>query len=312
MKIKNLLEYTNLSTVDFLNDETINDVKNHSTKFINEFLKKGITVYRGSDDISPYELHVVPTKAHREAHGSIFYSNLLQTSLERYLKDHDIPSRYHHAVSTIAFNPSDFHGVDVEHWYYFIPKDDYRYHYYKNVYGGDINTEGSYSVHLSEIANDISRINRYIKELQFERDFIFNNVGDIFKDQDKEFVSKFFTLLDKVSDIVSHPFEISKEDIIFLDRIVNEADTLLDVQPSESIDSHTMTIYNDALTAFSILKSVLETDDIFTPIDAFRKSIVVDEITKEIKNSEIVFQCKEYYLIPMTELGDEFLRRLKE
>jgi len=310
MKIKHLLEYADASTEDFLSEEVIESVKKNSSKFINEFLKKGLFIYRGNDDLPYDEMHVIPTMSYREAHGNIFYNDLFQTSLERYLKDHNIPSRYQYAVSTIAFDPSDFDGVGVDDWYYFIPKGNYRYHYYSNVTNGDINVNNESLNRLAKVSYEIDRVYDYAIGLEYQKEYIFNNVDKIFHERGEEFVSKLFTLIDKIRDILSHPMEMVQKDIILLDRIVAEADDLLDVHPSEEADSMAQGTYRDVFDLFSRLRHTLETDDLFTPIDTFRKSIVVDEITDSIKRSEIVFQCKEYYIVPMSDDGEEFIRRL--
>ena len=310
MKIKHLLEYAEASTEDFLKPEIVEVVKKESSKFINEFLKKGIFIYRGNDDLPYDELHVIPTMSYREAHGNIFYNDLFQTSLERYLKDHNIPSRYQYAVSTIAFDPSEFKGVGVDDWYYFIPKGPYRYHYYSNVSNGDINVDNEAFNRLAEVSYEIDRIYDYAIGLVYQKEYVFNNVDNIFHERGEDFVSKLFTLIDKIRDILSHPMEMVKKDIILLDRIVDEADGLLDVHPSENAGSMERGVYQDVFDLFSRLRHTLETDDLYTPIETFRQSIVADEITDSIKGSEIVFQCKEYFIVPMSDDGEEFIRRL--
>lgn len=310
MRIKHLFEYAEASTEDFLNPEVINEVKKTSSKFINEFLKNNIFIYRGNDDLPDDELHVIPTMSFREAHGNIFFNDYFQSSLEQYLSDHDIPSRYKNAVSTIAFDPSEFNGVGVDTWYYFIPKGPYRYHYYSNVTNGDINVNNPDFQRLAEVSYELNRIYDEAYDLTQYRRHVYKNIDKIFDDRDEKFVDHLYKIIDKLIEIIKHPMEIQNNDIMLLDRIAEEADEVLDVHPSEESDALGRQIYKGFFDTFSRLRHMLETDDVYGTIEKFRNSFVVDEITDSIKKSEIVFQCEEYYIVPMNDDGEEFLRRL--
>jgi hypothetical protein len=311
MRIKHLFEYAEASIKDFLNPEVVNEVKKTSSKFINEFLKNNIFIYRGNDDDLPHdELHVVPTMSYRRAHGNIFFNTYFKSSLEQYLSDHDIPSRYKHAVSTIAFDPSEFDGVEVGVWYYFIPKGPYRYHYYSNVTNGDINVNNPDFQRLAKVSWELSRIYYEAEALTQYRRHVYNNIDKIFDDRDEKFVDHLYKIIDKLIDVIKHPMEIQKNDIMLLDRIAEEADEVLNVHPSEESDELGRQIYKGFFDTFSRLWRILETHDVYGTIEKFRNSFVVDEITDSIKKSEIVFQCEEYYIVPMNDDGEEFLRRL--
>ena len=308
MKIRHLFEYADATIEDFLSDEFVEEVKNNSTKFINEFLKNDIIVYRGNDHLISDEAHVIPTMPYREVHGNIFANDLFQTSLEKYLEDHNIPSRYQHAVSTIAFHPEGFDGVGVETWYYFIPKGNYRYHYYSTVKNGDINVDNPMFQDLAHVSYSMNQIYRMIIGLENDKTYIFNNVDKIFKDRDEKFVSHLFTMIENIGSIFRHPMEITDKDVQLLNRIVDEADDELQVEFGEgdSIDIH---IFKETFDIFSDLKELVDEDFHWT-IEGFKESIVVDEITDSIKGSELVFQCEEYYAIPMNDEGKEFLGRI--
>ena len=147
-----------------------------------------------------------------------------------------------------------------------------------------------------------------LEGLVADKRYIFVNVENIFKDKDDKFVTYLFTILEKIASILRHPMEISQKDIMLLDRIADEVDEDLDVEFGDggTTDMH---IFKEIFDVFSKLRMLLD-EDIHWTIEHFKESIVVDEITDSIKGSELVFQCKEYYAIPMNDEGKEFLGRI--
>lgn len=303
MKIQQLLEYyTEMSIEEWQSPDVVERVKQDCSKFINEFLKNGTPIYRGLDDIHSNELHLIPTLSYREVHGMSFYNREVRESFENFLEDMGV-SRYKHSVSTIGFDPDEYDGIDVGAWYLFLPKGGYSYHYYSGIaINGDINVDNTEFENLSSLGSYVEVIVSSFEMVEYKVANTTTDLSEIFVPHDLSLVKKMLNDLKKCVDFFEDIFNITANDIGFIESFVKKMDLFLRHTDYENDDINILDIIHDIISEMSkALERIYVIDDI-------KDSIVVNELP--VEDSEIVFTCKEYYAIPYNDDGEQFIKEL--
>ena len=306
MKIKQLFEhYAEVSLDEWFTDEIINIVKEECAPFINEFLKNNTFVYRGLDNIQYDYLHLVETLPYREVHGTAFSNNDMRESFEKYLKEKGV-SRYKNSVSTITFSPDEYEGISIDSWFYFIPRETYKYHYYKDIENGDINIDNRAFENLRKIGFALGGIELEYQDLSdLIEDHSKDELETIFDPHEFNTIQKMMHDTNEAMSLLSDLFMISNKQYEFIENYAKKLDLFL---RHTDLDNEESDGILESLHVIGSKIKLLVYEDMMEDINLIKDLVVVNQIPEE--NSEVVFTCKDYYVIPYSKQGMEFIKEL--
>ncbi|ASV44037.1 hypothetical protein PBI_SCTP2_22 [Salicola phage SCTP-2] len=155
-------------------EKAVKFIRSKSQNFINEFYTNNIIVYRGEDGLSTDAIFTRKTREKRKiSYGNITSDHTFRQQLNDYFEKQGIARRDEHVVFTTTQQPTDFKGVAVDQWFYFLPVGGYEYSYSKGPSGrGDINISQDI---MTKNLNDLNQfftningefINRYLSNLK--------------------------------------------------------------------------------------------------------------------------------------------------
>lgn len=116
--------------LEMTNEQLREIIINKTPKFYEEFVKKGIRLYRGGDKSSSY-VRLVKTKPERRGSGFRFDDHLLKL-FDNLITSNGVASRIEHATFALSNDYSDL-AIGVERQYWFLPIGDYKYSYLKDI-----------------------------------------------------------------------------------------------------------------------------------------------------------------------------------
>lgn len=105
-------------------------IVNKTPKFYEEFIKKGIRLYRGGNKSSS-NVRIVKTKPKRRGSRFRFDDHLLEL-FDKLITSNGVVSRTKHATFALSNNYNDL-AIKVERQYWFLPIGDYKYSYLKDI-----------------------------------------------------------------------------------------------------------------------------------------------------------------------------------
>lgn len=112
------------------NEQLKEIIINKAPKFYEEFIKKGIRLYRGGNESSSY-VRIVKTKPERRGSGFRFDEHLLKV-FDNLITSNGVASRIKHATFALSNDYSDLE-ITVDRQYWFLPIGDYKYSYLKDI-----------------------------------------------------------------------------------------------------------------------------------------------------------------------------------
>lgn len=307
MKMRDLLESYTEKTYGIWeeSDEILSSVKEECSQFINEFLKKGLYVYRGMEGVNYDELHLIPTQSYREVHGAVFESHELRGSFENFLRKSGV-SRYRKSVSTIMFEPEHFDGIQIDSWFYFIPRNGYRYHYYDvGMDGGDINVGTSLFSSMMEFGDDITSFMitfSDLKEIMYNLDP--QEKENVLSVHDESTLNKILDGVNDVHTILKDVFAIDSSSISDVEKFTHILDVFLRGFKLHDDSGELL----DLLHEIGSILSRISKDQHLESVLVLKNSVVVNKSPD--LGSEVVFTCNDYYAIPYSSEGMNFIKEL--
>lgn len=116
--------------IEMSQDQLKDLIKTKANKFYQEFIKNGVTVYRGGND-SGSSIRVVATKKERIPQGRKI-NRFTTSTIGKLFNAAGISSRVNNTLITITEDPSKI-AIYVEKEYYCVPLGDYNYSYVKDI-----------------------------------------------------------------------------------------------------------------------------------------------------------------------------------
>jgi len=142
-------------------EKAVKFITSKSQNFINEFYTNNVIVYRGEDDLSTDAIFTRKTREKRETtYGTIASDDTFRQQLNDYFEKQGIARRDEHVAFTTTQQPTDFKGVAVDQWFYFLPVGGYEYSYSKGSSGkGDIN------ISRDTMTKNLNDLNRFFRDI---------------------------------------------------------------------------------------------------------------------------------------------------